>query len=237
MRVSVLQMCCVLSSMSYVLYLIKHILDLPITIFLNLYLFPLATAVRLPILFHWRTRIGDLHRGNIEIAGDVRPFMIKYGVEGVAGVASERRSTLHLSRNARVIFRGKANLARGVSIRCEGGTIDIGKNIYANCNLSLICISSISIGEGTLLGWDVSIRDCDGHCVYVDDVENPSEKPVEIGSNVWIGAHVDILKGVQIKNGSVVAYRSCVLKPFEEEHILIGGYPARVLKHRVSWKA
>ena len=62
-----------------------------------------------------------------------------------------------------------------------------------------------------------------------------SQLPVEIGNHVWIAAFVDILKGVNIPSDSVVAYRSCVTKPFFNEHSLIAGYPAKQIKEQVNW--
>ena len=162
--------------------------------------------------------------------------MIKLGIEGVQGVSDHRKGFLMIGKEARVTFNGKASLSRGVSIRSQRGTIVFGQNFYSNCNMSVICSREIVFGNDVLLGWDISIRDCDGHKVYVDGVLSQGVKPVHIGDHVWIGAHVDILKGVRIPSGSVVAYRSCVLQPFEEENILIGGYPAKQLKSNVRWE-
>ena len=56
-------------------------------------------------------------------------------------------------------------------------------------------------------------------------------KDVVIGENVWIGADVTLLPGVEIGDGAVVAACSCVTKPVPPM-ALVGGNPARVIKYR-----
>lgn len=222
--------------MGHLSYFIKHIIDLPKTIRFNLAAFPAKDAAKLPVLVGHRVKIKEIHKGCIEIGSEIRPYMIKIGVEGVEGVSSERRGYLLIGKDARVVFRGKTNLSRGVSIRCSRGRVEFGKNFYSNCNLSVICAESIRFGDDVLLGWDINIRDCDGHKVYVDGVLSDNARPVSVGDHVWIGAHADILKGASIPSGSIVAYRSCVLHSFSEPNILIGGYPAGKLKEGVRWE-
>lgn len=57
--------------------------------------------------------------------------------------------------------------------------------------------------------------------------------PIEVGHNVWIGDKVNILSGVQVGHGSVVAAGSTVTKsvgPFE----IVAGSPARLIKKRFT---
>lgn len=67
--------------------------------------------------------------------------------------------------------------------------------------------------------------------------EKPSHKPVHIGNHVWIASEVKILKGVSIADGCVIALGSIVTKSFDEENILIGGFPAKKIQDNVSWKS
>jgi acetyltransferase-like isoleucine patch superfamily enzyme len=58
--------------------------------------------------------------------------------------------------------------------------------------------------------------------------------PVRIGSNVWIGANVTILAGVSIADGTVVAAGSVVTRSVSAPETIVGGVPARFIKHRLS---
>ena len=57
-----------------------------------------------------------------------------------------------------------------------------------------------------------------------------------IGDKVWIGAHVHILKGVNIPDNSVIAYRTLLTKSFNEPNSIIGGEANRILKKNIIWK-
>ena len=57
-----------------------------------------------------------------------------------------------------------------------------------------------------------------------------------VGNHVWLSAYTHILKNSSIPDGSVVAYHSVVMKKFEGEKLLIGGYPAKIISDCVEWK-
>lgn len=223
--------------MRYLVFLIKHLLDIPKTVWFNFIVFPLNIAIHLPVLVSYEVKIGKLQRDCICInTTEIRPFMIKFGVEGVDGTSAFRKGYITVENGSKIVFRGKSSFARGVSLRVKGGMAEFGANFYANCNFTLVCLEHVEFGDDCLLGWDVNVRDCDGHEITVNSIQMPSKKKVIIKDHVWIGAYSHILKGVEIEDGSIVAYNSCVLKPFQEKNILIGGYPAKKLKDEVAWK-
>ena len=59
----------------------------------------------------------------------------------------------------------------------------------------------------------------------------PSEGPITIGHDVWIGMRAIIMSGVKIGNGAVIAANAVVTKdvpPFA----IVGGIPAKVIRYR-----
>jgi acetyltransferase-like isoleucine patch superfamily enzyme len=126
-------------------------------------------------------------------------------------------------------------ISKGSSIRVSGGRLTIGNNFYMNKNCFISCSEKISIGENVLLGWNVNIRDSDGHEIIYNGESKKSIKPVIIGNHVWIASFSDILKGVFLPNDSVIGYRSCVTKGFGESHCLIVGCPAKVVRKNIDW--
>jgi len=56
-------------------------------------------------------------------------------------------------------------------------------------------------------------------------------KTVTIKNDVWIGANVTVLDGVQISNGVIVAAGSVVTKDIPP-YAIVGGVPARIIKFR-----
>ena len=59
------------------------------------------------------------------------------------------------------------------------------------------------------------------------------KRQIIIGHDVWIGAHVQILSGVNIGNGSVIASGAVVTKDVPP-YAIVGGNPAKIIKYRFN---
>jgi acetyltransferase-like isoleucine patch superfamily enzyme len=65
-------------------------------------------------------------------------------------------------------------------------------------------------------------------------VGHPATKGnVIIGNDVWIGENVTIMSGITIGDGAVIANNSHVIKNVEA-YTLVGGNPAKFIKHRFT---
>jgi acetyltransferase-like isoleucine patch superfamily enzyme len=58
-----------------------------------------------------------------------------------------------------------------------------------------------------------------------------SVKPVKIGKDVWLGANVAVLTGVEIGDGAVVGANAVVTSDVPCMSI-VAGVPARILRYR-----
>ena len=92
-----------------------------------------------------------------------------------------------------------------------------------------------------MLGPYTAIRDMDGHNIY--NLENEKKllpineaSEIKIGNHVWTGAHSSLLKGSELADGCIVAYRACVTKPFQEKNCIIGGVPGTIIKKNIVWE-
>jgi acetyltransferase-like isoleucine patch superfamily enzyme len=66
---------------------------------------------------------------------------------------------------------------------------------------------------------------------YLNVIESAqSVKPISIGSYCMLGARVSLVPGAKIPDYCVVGMGSVITKPFLENHCLIGGNPAKVVK-------
>lgn len=227
-----------------ILFIVKVLISLPKTIIFNFMHLPLNQAIKLPILIGFNTKVHISKNASIKINHHLSPFMVKYNIgEGSEGVEIGRNGhgLLKLSAGSKLIFNGKALFQKGVSIRCEGGNLEIGSNVQVNKHSFISCSSEIIIGDDALFGWNVEIRDSDGHSLVDLNLENSGtvieneSTFVHIGDHVWLAGNVKIMKNVIVPRNSVVAYNSCVIKPFYEENVLIAGYPAKVKKENIDW--
>lgn len=213
--------------------------SLPKTIYFNFCLFEPKIAVKLPILVDYRTKFCSLHRNTVVLNEAPRFGMIKVGWgEGAVGNECNRFSYWTIKKECKVAFVGSAHFARGVSLRAdEGGQIVFGKNFTANQNFFCATNTTITFGDNVLAGWNIHIRDGDGHQIFDQD-ENiiNTNRPISIGSKVWIGSYATVLKGVTILDNSIVALGAIVTKSFSEPNIIIGGIPAVMVKKNVRWE-
>lgn len=206
------------------------------SLFYNIKLFGFRVGIKCPILFSSQMTVQGLSKGRIKLPESPERFGISIGFGGSNGVSSNK-GYLSIGTTGLIVFKGRASFGAGASIRVDSGTLTIGKNFSANKNVFISCTDSVKIGDNVLFGWNCNVRDSEGHRVIIDGKANPDLKPVLIGDYVWVAANVDILKGVTIGDNSVIAYRSCVLKPMEGTNLLIAGYPAKIVRNNIEWKA
>jgi acetyltransferase-like isoleucine patch superfamily enzyme len=144
-------------------------------------------------------------------------------------------STLELLENSKLVNNGNASIGSGVyCLVNKNATLEIGDNVIIGSLANLICYENIKIGNNCLIGWDVEIRDSDGHGLIRDDYKMSA--PITIGDNVWIGSRAIVNKDVTIGSGSVVASGAVVIRNVPE-NCLVAGVPARVIKENIKWKA
>ncbi|HPB46094.1 MAG: acyltransferase [Microthrixaceae bacterium] len=114
------------------------------------------------------------------------------------------------------------------------GRIQLGTNVFINSFSRIVAHDSIVIGDNVVIASDVSVLDhdhlthtLDGHLV----VENAKfvSKPIRIGSNVWLGDKVTVLKGVTIGDNVIVGANAVVTSDVEPGTI-VAGVPARPIR-------
>jgi acetyltransferase-like isoleucine patch superfamily enzyme len=138
----------------------------------------------------------------------------------------------------KVIFGGDVYLDSKVRIRAShvpveiiagpGAKILIGEGSFINSGCSLGAEQLIRIGKNVAIGNYSLIMDSDFHAIE-NHTDAGASAPVIIEDDVWIGARVTILKGVQIGHGAVVAAGAVVTKNVASR-TLVAGVPARVIR-------
>ncbi|TCS84861.1 virginiamycin A acetyltransferase [Anseongella ginsenosidimutans] len=147
---------------------------------------------------------------------------------------------------------GDIQTSEGTAIRggvkITGGTVHIGRYTSLNGpNTHISCrIHPITIGNFCSIAPNVLIQEYDhDHSrltsyfisanLFKEGMEADicSKGPIDIGSDVWIGAGCALLSGVKIGNGAVIAANSVITKDVPA-FAIVAGNPARVIKYRFS---
>jgi lipopolysaccharide O-acetyltransferase len=131
-----------------------------------------------------------------------------------------------------VTIHHHAQLSTFLGANCFSG-LSIGDNTVIHPYAHIAAAKRVTIGEGVLIAPFVYISDHD------HDASDPYDppifnnrllvSPVEIGSYVWIGERVCILKGVTIGERSVIGAGSVVVRSIPPLSIAVGA-PARVIR-------
>ncbi len=207
---------------------------LPKSLVFNLRYFPLAQALRLPVLVACNVKLMQLG-GKVTVASN-RFGNVKLGFQGGdAFPADGSRGVWSLANPGHVSFGGNIHFGPGVRIHCDG-VLDLGNNISCNAGTTLFCAKHIRIGGGTVMAWDVTIMDHDFHAVLQDGAIINPPADVVIEDRVWLGADVMVLKGAHLARGVVVGARSLVRGKHADEGCVMAGTPARVIRKGIAWR-
>lgn len=207
--------------------------SIPKTLYFNLRAFPLAIALKLPVLVYYKVRIVEIHKNIIQFPNGFHPLMVRIGYGGGRSIIGHNYSIINM-RKGHVRFLGSANFAEG-TVLDNCGELTFGPHFSTNKNPFISCSKEITFGDDVMFGYNVSVRDSDGHTVYLDGEPKVSQRPIVIGNHVWIASHAHVLKGSTVANGSIVAYRALVTRKFSEENALIAGNLAEVKQTGISW--
>ena len=148
----------------------------------------------------------------------------------------------HVGRGTQISKFGKISVGRRSVIGEEcwlnnnspSSVISIGNFCLLGRRNFLNAGDSIAIGDYTLTGPDCMFlgsdhRWCDPLKPYIMSGSSADQK-ISIGTNVWLGAGVKVMKGISIGHGSVVGANALVtsdIPPFA----LAYGAPAKVVKY------
>ena len=122
-----------------------------------------------------------------------------------AEITFDRGGELHIGSGFKMRDGAKLRVRRGA--KCS-----MGRNVSINSGNVINCQSSITLGDDVILSPNVQIYDHDHDYACQGGVAAGKfiTGPVEIGSNVWIGANCVILRGTKIGNGCVIGANTVV---------------------------
>lgn len=111
-----------------------------------------------------------------------------------------------------------------------GWNIHVGENFYANHGLVILDAGGVFFGDNVFIGPSCGFH-TSGHPIQAQERNEGLEYayPIHVGNNVWIGAHVQVLPGVNIGDNCVIGAGSIVVKDIPANSVAVGN-PCRVIK-------
>jgi len=110
-----------------------------------------------------------------------------------------------------------------------GSNISLGRKCFFNFNCVVLDVCRVTIGDHVLCGPGVQIYTATHPLDPVLRRTQESGKPIEIGSDVWIGGGVIICPGVRIGSHTVIGAGSVVTRDVPDD-VFAAGNPCRVIR-------
>ncbi|MDM5264389.1 acyltransferase [Sulfurovum sp. XTW-4] len=158
---------------------------------------------------------------------------------GVPKMFIHRHGKLKIGRNFKMNNTIESNPV-GRNFQCifkvnKNAFLHIGDNVGMS-GTTIVCLKEITISDNVMIGGNTCIYDTDFHSLDFhernqvnEDISKACKKSVLIEKNVFIGAHVTILKGVHIGENSIVGACSVVTKNIPKNEIWAGN-PAKFIR-------
>ncbi|MEY8849449.1 acyltransferase [Psychroserpens sp. XS_ASV72] len=114
-----------------------------------------------------------------------------------------------------------------------GKGLQIGNNSAVGEYSYFGCSGGVRIGNDVIMGQYISFHS-ENHNFSDTKLlireQGVTSKGIELGNNIWVGSKATFLDGSKVGNNSVVAAGSVVKDEFPD-NVVIGGVPAKILKH------
>jgi maltose O-acetyltransferase len=110
-----------------------------------------------------------------------------------------------------------------------GSNILLGERVYFNFNCVVLDVCRVTIGDFTMFGPAVQIYTATHPMNAELRRKQEFAKPIEIGSDVWVGGGAIICPGVKIGSKTVIGAGSVVTRDIPDG-VIAAGNPCRVIR-------
>jgi acetyltransferase-like isoleucine patch superfamily enzyme len=136
--------------------------------------------------------------------------------------------------NRGIVLHDGVFLGRNTILSCKNGNITLGEQANIGFNVEIFSAAEVRVGARTLVAAYTYLVGGD-HLFDRVDVpvleQGRTARGIEVGDNVWLGAHVVVTDGSRIGRDAVIGAGAVVVGDVPEFHIA-AGVPARVLRDR-----
>lgn len=143
-----------------------------------------------------------------------------------------------LAEDGAKVAIGDDCILRGLVIVCNkdseviiGSKCTVHADFWGKTTIHSMNFASVAIGDDCMLSGNIVIRNNDGHdiCRHGTNIPNNLSSDIIIENHVWICESVRILKGVYIRENSIVGCGSVVTSNNYPPNVKIAGNPAHII--------
>lgn len=213
----------------------KILFHIPRSLYYNIRLFDIKTALRCPVFIHNSVKVNIGKKAHVSIKTDIHSGMVRIGFNTTNFYdTSFDKSVFTIlgdwNIEGKVTIGPKSRISIG-----EGARFDT-KGLWVTGDILLIVRKHISIGDGAVFSWNITMMDHDAHGIFdIQGTRLNVEKEIVIGNHVWIGCNSTILKGTILSDEVVVGANTVVSKRIEDSNIILVGNPPVIKKREISW--
>lgn len=109
--------------------------------------------------------------------------------------------------------------------------LNVGERVSFGGNVTLYLNHQLDIGNDTMIAINVTIHTSTHNYKNNPMWQHRIDRPVKIGSHVWIGLNAIILPGVIVEDYAVIA-AGAVINRNVPKGAIVAGNPARIIKYR-----
>lgn len=214
---------------------LRYALAFPRSLWLNFRLLPFRQACRMPLLVSHRTRLCNLSGRLLLHPTQLRVGLVKIGFNTCQQTDFRHYRTL-LNLRGTVHIHGECAIGAGSSIEVsETGTLTLGPDFNLGPSSLIVCNHSITFGPHVQTSWCCTMMDTDQHALFaLDGTRCNPDRPIVFADHVWLGCHVVVTKGTCLPSHTTVGAMSCLHGTYGEEHTVLAGNPAAVVRRGIT---
>ncbi|MBR5451678.1 MAG: acyltransferase [Clostridia bacterium] len=215
------------------------IFSIPKTLWFNFKVLPIKKAIKLPCVVSYHIKIKGVNKKNfIFLQENPASFSVRIGFGSSLGARRQsKKGLVSIENGGKIVLCGKTGFSQGVILATNGAEIKFGENFRCNYSSTIDATNdNITFGENVVIGWNVTVRNGDGHKIIENGAQKPTSAPIKIGNHVWLCAESTVLKGVNLGDDSVLGYGALLTKANGEKNTLFAGFPAKPIKTDINWQ-
>ena len=121
------------------------------------------------------------------------------------GCRESKKGLIRIVNGGKIILKGTVGLSQGVVLLVNNSSLVLGDHFRCNYSTTIDCTDeNIVFGNDVVLGWNVTVKNNDGHTVIQNGRQKKKADSVYIGNHVWLCSYSTVLKGVNVGNHCVV---------------------------------